>query len=217
MAMLVLGAVASATASANPTILPTPTVEKPLTFTSEAGKTTISSTAGTIECEKLKNTGKFITNESGSVEIDLENCKLASTGSKCKTTGDVNGILLVTANITVVDILPESKLELGLLLEFPETILITCGVVKVELKGDVIGHMDGIKSLVKTKATELLFREVKGQEFKECDLLEEVCLKEGKHIIFQLLIKFTPEEVFKEGRLASEDKLTFVKEFEAHF
>lgn len=216
MVMLVLGAIASAMASANPTILPIPTAKEPLTFTSEGGKTTLTSPGDEIECDKLKNKGEFTTSESGTVEIDLENCKMVASGAKCKTAADTNGIVLIKPNIIIVDILPESKLTLGMLLELTETILITCGVDKSEVKGDVIGRVDGITSLVKTKADELLFHEVKRQEFKECDLLEEVCLKEGKHIVFELLAKLLAEAI-GEGRLVSEDKLTFAKEFEVHF
>jgi len=233
MATLTVTIIAATTASANPTILPEPTEKTPLNFTSTGGAGTLTQENKTtkekheIKCEKVKNKGAFTSAEKAKdVEIDFEGCTELKTGSKCKSVepNDTNGTILVLADITLVDILPKSELTLGALLELlsntlkVEPIKITCGVGNVQVEGSVIGLVEGIKKDTKTKTGTLQLREVaEKQEFKECDLLEAVCLKEGKHIVFELQAKFNAEEAFAEGREKTTDTLTFEKEAEVHY
>ena len=93
MAIFALGAVASATASAEEIgILP----GKGTTFTSEGAKANtfvhvLETTKGSkISCTKLTNKGEMKTDLEGKVTIDYEkNCALS--GSKCSTAGDAAG------------------------------------------------------------------------------------------------------------------------------
>jgi hypothetical protein len=226
------------TAPANPTILPTPTAEKPLNFEGASNGTTLATLTQVgekgvkhqIKCEKVKTLKSAFTTSETAKDVHLEfegNCKLTSAPeSKCKTEGTENGTLLVLVDATLVDILPGSVLTLGIRFDVlnlalkPEAIVLTCGVALVEVKGSVIGRIDGVTSLVKTKTAEVLVHEKEEkQEFKECDLLEEVCLDlPGKtHLKFELLAKFTAAEAFFEGREEATVPITFEKEAEVHY
>jgi hypothetical protein len=236
--ILALGAVMFTTASANPTILPTPTAEKPLNFESGSnGKTEVILTQEgekgvkhQISCEKIKSLKSAFTTSETAKDVHLVfegNCKLTSAPeSKCKTEGIENGTILVLVDATLVDILPKEILTLGARFDIlspklkPEAIVITCGVASLEVKGSFIAQIDGVKSLVKAKTAEVLVHETGGkQEFKECDLLEEVCLDQpGKtHLKFELLSKLAAQEPFAEERLEATVPITFEKEAEIHF
>jgi hypothetical protein len=238
LVILALGAVMATTAPANPTILPTPTEKEPLNFEgASSGQTTVTFTQEgekgvkhQVKCEKVKTLKSAFTTSETAKDVHLVfegNCKLTSAPeSKCKTEGTENGMILILVDATLVDILPGSVLTLGVRFDLlnlklkPEAIVITCGVALVEKKGSFIGRIDGVTSLVKTKTAEVLAHEAGGkQEFKECDLLEEVCLDlPGKtHLKFELLAKFTAAEPFFEVRMEATVPITFEKEAEVHF
>jgi hypothetical protein len=222
--------------SENPKISPAPTEKEPLNFEGESKsktETTLTQEGEKgvkhqIRCEKVKILSKsaFTSSETAKdVHLLFEgNCKLTTAPeSKCKTEGTENGKMLLLVDLTLVDILPkEEALTLGVRMQVlnlkleSSAILITCGVANVEVKGAVIGEVTGVVSGEKTKTAELLFHEVGGgkQELRECTLLEKVCLDlPGKtHLKFELLAKFTAAEAFAEGRLATEDQVTFAQE-----
>jgi hypothetical protein len=225
VAILAISAIASATAAAeNPEILPVPTAKEPLKFTSQGlskeDKYILETTKlKQITCAKVTNKGEFTSQDSGTVTIDFEECK--SEGFSCNTAGDEKGIILVFADINLVDLKKAGlalKEALGveiLPLEKGENkLLITCGgILKIEVKGSVLGREDKIKELTKTKTGELLLDQKEGeQEFTECELLKAFCA--GK--IFKLEANLGGGFELA-GELALNVDLTFEKEFEIHY
>jgi hypothetical protein len=215
--------VASATAAAeNPEILPVPTAKAPLKFTAEGLDTSYTlETTKLLQviCRKLKAKGEFTSQDSGTIALDFEECE--AKGTKCKAEGDVNGTTLMFADINLVDLKKAGlalKEALGVeILPLNATkenkLLITCGVLKTEVIGSLLGREDKIKELVKTKVGELLFDQKEGeQEFIECELLKTFCEKK----VFKLESNLSG--VFElMGLLALKVALTFDKEFEAHY
>jgi hypothetical protein len=223
MAILAISAIASATAAAeNPEILPVPTAKNPLKFTSQGlDKEYILETTIKLQiiCKTVTNKGEFTSQDSGTATIDFEGCTAKT--NKCKAEGDVDGTILVFADINLVDLKKAGlalKEALGVeilpLNAAKENILlITCGAVKTEVKGSVLGREDKIKDLVKTKTGELLFNQKEGeQEFTECELLKAFCagnkfkLESNLAGVFELA-----------GELALKVDITFEKEFEIHY
>lgn len=218
VAIFALSAIVSATASAEfPEILPVPTPTAPLTFTSETvggSKPILETTKGVkIECAKATNKGEFTSQDLGTATIDFEGCE--SKGAKCKAEGDVNGTILLKTDIDLVDFKKGAELLLGLeilpLEGGTNKLIITCGILKVEVKGSVIGRVH-VKSLEKTKHATVLFTQTKGeQDIKECELLKAFCAG----------VKFLLEANFGAGfELAgelAEVLVLFPKEIEVHF
>jgi hypothetical protein len=223
MAIFAISAIASATAAAeNPDILPIPSSEEPLKFTSQGldTKYVLETTKKLqIECKTVTNKGEFTTQDSGTVTIDFEGCE--AKGAKCKAEGDVNGTILVFGDINFVDLKKAGlalKESLGVEIlplnpSKENKLLITCGVLKTEVVGSVLGREDKIKELVKTKTGELLFDQKEGeQEFTECELLKAFCEKK----VFKLESNLAG--VFElAGELALKIDITFAKEIEVHY
>jgi hypothetical protein len=223
MAVFAISVVASATAAAeNPEILPVPTAKVPLKFTAVGlDKEYILETTKKLQlaCRSFKAKGEFTSQDSGTVTIDFEGCE--AKGSKCTTEGDVNGTILVFADINLVDLkkaglaLKESLgVEILPLNAAKENKLVmTCGVLKTEIIGSVLGREDKIKELTKTKTGELLFNQKEGeQEFTECELLKAFCEKKIFRLESNLAGAF---ELL--GLLALKVALTFEKEIEVHY
>jgi hypothetical protein len=225
MAIFAISAIASATAAAeNPEILPAPTAKSPLKFTSEgldAKKEYILETTKklTIICKTVTNKGEFTSQDSGTVTIDFEGC--TAKGVKCLAEGDVNGTILVFGDINLVD-LKKAGLALKESLGFEilplnpskeNKLLITCGILKTEVVGSVLGREDKLKELGKTKTGELLFDQKEGeQEFTECELLLAFCGKKVFRLESNLGGGFELA-----GELALNVDLLFEKEFEVHY
>jgi hypothetical protein len=73
-----------------------------------------------------------------------------------------------------------------------------------------------VKTLLKTKAAELLFHQTESvQEFTTCEFDTEFCEKEGKPVQLKLEANFGTG--FEQSGLSMEDKMTFAKEVEFHF
>jgi hypothetical protein len=151
--------------------------------------------------------------------MDFEGCE--SKGAKCKAEGDMNGTILMSGDINLVDLKKAGlalKEVLGLeilpLNPFKENkLLMTCGVLKIEEIGSLLSREDRIKELTKTKVGELLFDQMGGeQKFTECELLKALCagkvfrLESNRAGVFELV-----------GLLALKVGLTFEKEFEVHY
>jgi hypothetical protein len=190
----VIGVVAVSAASAeetgNPEILPIPTAVSPLAFaiSSVAGsEPLLVSTADLkILCEEVKGEGSFTSRRLGTAVLNFgKNC--LDNGTKCKAEADVNGTILMKANVHFVDVLPVvDELRLGLKVAPTTTpFVITCGLVKIEVIGSAIGLVSG-KSLEKSKHFEVQFAQssLGEQALKTCDLDKEVCEAEGKSKLF---------------------------------
>jgi hypothetical protein len=222
LAIFAISAIASATAAAeNPEILPVPTAKLPLKFTSEGLDTKyVLETTKKLQilCKTVTNKGEFTSQDSGTVKIDFEGCE--SKEVKCKAEGDMNGIILVFADINLVDLkkaglaLKESLgIELLPLEKGENKLIITCGILKTEVRGSALGREDKIKELVKTKTGELLLNQKDGEEeLTECEFLKAFCDKQVFRLESNLNGAF---ELAAE--LALKVDLFFEKEFEVHY
>jgi hypothetical protein len=225
LALFALSAVASSVAAANPTILPTPTEKEPLTFTSKTKAGSVNqlvSTSGKIlTCEKGEAKGEFTSADHGKVIAKAEGCKEDASKAKCKS-GATAGVVEGEGLIELVDVLPNSVLELGIWGESfalggeakKEDLKLTCGVLSITVLGSAIGLVDGVKTLVKTKTALVLSHQTKGEAaIKTCMTLEELCNKgpfEGK-------VKFTAEGAEELVATEGEAEVVFAKEAEVHF
>ncbi|HEY2142606.1 MAG TPA: hypothetical protein VGG98_11170 [Solirubrobacteraceae bacterium] len=171
--ILTVIALSSATAAAeNPEILPNPTSEKPVTFTSTSEATKLVSVMKkTIACTKGKSEGAFTSAREGTLTIDLEGCALEA--AKCNTTGDAAGVILIKSKVTLVD-LEKGELVLGEA-NTPEGVPAKCGVLKAEFRGTVIGEFAGIG----TPTPSVVFKQKEGkQTITKCNQTKAFC--EGK-------------------------------------
>jgi hypothetical protein len=194
LALIVVAATGVVAASAawaeetgNPEILPIPTAVSPLSFTvsSVAGSEPLLVSTANLKllCEEVKGEGSFTSRRLGTALLNFgKNCLEA--GVKCKAEADVTGTILMKADVHFVDVLPVvDELRLGLKVA-PTTMpfVITCGVVKLEVRGSTIGLTLVGKSLEKTKHFEVHFTQssLGEQTLKTCDLDKEICEPEGK-------------------------------------
>lgn len=196
-------------------ILPNPTEGEPLNFTSEGKVSKLVSKSGTIECENLTNEGKFTAARTGTATVDQTGCK--SKEVKCNSEGDAAGVILAKYNSHLVAFVLGEELDLGVALTLEKPLMIKCGVLKIEVKGTVIGQIDGSASEAKTKSNELLLHESGGkQAIKTCAIDEEFCKEEtGTAIVYELLANFGTG--FNEVVLSAEDKLSLAKEISFDF
>lgn len=185
-AIFALGVVGASSAMAeeagNPQILPAPTAAEPLTFTVTGTNPFLETSAkGEIKCEKVEGllaTSSFTSRRLGTVDLHFgTNCLLNKT-TKCKAEGDVNGTILLKADIHLVDVLPVSgELRLGLeILPLEVPYKITCGIGKVEVTGSAIG-LATAKTGVELEETEVKFEQSTAgmQTLTKCDLTKEFC------------------------------------------
>jgi hypothetical protein len=219
LAFMALGVAGASVASAeNPEILPLPTTAAPLKFTSISAKGSepvLESAGGvTIKCKKLTNKGEFTSARLGLVTLDFEG-ECESKGAKCKAEGDASGtILLSKADIHLVAFKISTVLRLGVAVTVPPAtnLVITCGVIKTEVKGTAIGLASGITKDTKTKTVTAEFKQTKGaQEQKTCELDEAFC--KGK----TYNLESTLGGSFEQSGEAVIDEITFEKEAEVHF
>jgi hypothetical protein len=206
IALVAFGAIASASAFAEgPEITPTPTAEKPLSFTAKGGEATLqgTSSANQVKCLENETAGKFTTQDKGTGTVKFIDCR--SELGKCTSTGQSSGVILTEGEVQLVDVLPTSTLDLGLLIKphadspkQTEYLSFVCGgTATIIILGSVIGVFDtSTGSLLTspssfTSATEykVLFKQsAQGkQEILTCMLLKATCLNsEGKEINFHL-------------------------------
>jgi hypothetical protein len=223
--VLALTLVGAATAE-QPEILPVPAEKAPLTFTGESSELfEISANKGknNIGCLAVKATGSFTSADLGKATLDIEGCTANAKAVKCWSLGDEKAldakkveksvILVDNADLHLVDILPAGKLELGLTIKLASELHIECqGGLLFLLKGTVIGIVEGVTSLVKTKTAKLTFAATGGvQNVRECMTSKAFC--EGK--------KYELEANFGGGFLPAAEvanaNVTFAKEVEFHF
>jgi hypothetical protein len=212
VAVLALGVVVTASASAeDPLILPEPTKEKALTFTSEGPAAELLSAAGVIKCTKVKNAGEFTGVREGKVTVTFEGCK--SLEANCKTIEAAEGTLVwKNLEIHLVTFKEGVMLNLGAVITLPANIAFTCGKLKAEVKGNVMGRVNGVISGVATEKAILLFHTVKDKQvFKECELPAAFC--KARKFLLELSFGLG----FEEASLESEDKLTFAQKVEFIF
>jgi hypothetical protein len=222
MIILALTALAATTASAEtPEILPAPTTTTPLLFTSSGGGAatlipTKEEEKTIFKCKKIRSDGDFTSADSGTITIDLEECKANVTN--CSTSGDAAGVILMDkADINLVDYKVGAELLPGVVIEPLEggksILKFKCGILGVEVKGSMLGKVSGVKNNVKTKTAKLEYKRTKGeQELTKCELLKAFCA--GKE--FKLEQSFGAAGFELAGEEA-EYNVTFAKEAEIHF
>jgi hypothetical protein len=190
MAIFALGAVVATTASATEAgFLPLEAIKGALKFKGTTPKEVIFKVAsGEFKCKKATATGELggkageeIHIVLGVVTYDYEECKITKGEAKiaCNTAGDPKETILVKYDIHLINVLKEKELEPGIAFTFLENLKITCGIIKAEMKGSMLGLVLDPTGLL-VKDTELIEDHlfVAGEK---CDtapgLDEELCLK----------------------------------------
>jgi hypothetical protein len=150
MAVFVLGAVASATASAvGVEILPLK--EEKWTGVSGKGSLEVLKKAEFIECAKDKSEGTFEANKPlGKFHIDFEGCKASKAGVACTGLGEASGVILTlgTAHLVFDKLGAGAALGVGLLL-LPESTHFTCLIPLFLVTGQVLCLIKPINMVVK--------------------------------------------------------------------
>jgi len=183
MAMLVLSAVAAATASAeNVETLPVPTSKAPLTFSSKNNneKNVLEGeVAGSaIECKTSTSSGELTSAALGTGTITFAGCKSAISGAKCNSLSDSAGTILVTVGWHLVALKISSVLRLAIVATLVGLLHVECGATLLILVGNnVIGLFTKVAaSGVETETGEVAFTQTKGvQELKTCELDKAFC------------------------------------------
>lgn len=226
LALFALSAAASSLAAAElPEILPVPTAEKPLTFTSKtkAGTTPLleSESGKKITCKSGTGAGEFTTQDHGKALALATGCEEVNTKAKCSSNG-VAGEVVGEGLIELVGVKSGGTLELGVWGESfalggeakKEDLKVKCGVLTITGLGSAIGLVDEVSSLVKTKKTLVLSHQTAGvQAIKTCELLKALCEKGP----FDLKVKFTAEGAEELVGTEGEAEVEFAKEYEVHF
>ena len=195
IAVFALGALASASAFAEEPTLTNeagvvPTAGSPQPFAAESPTATelITSAGGKVGCTSALGKGSFTSQDSGEVEIEFKGC--TDEGAKCNSDGTA-GVINVKGPTQLVDVLPTGTLDLGVWIEPKSkaggTLKFTCGTIKTEVLGSVIGVVDNktgtlltpaegaeakteVKALWKANAS-------KDQEITTCMSLKALCEK----------------------------------------
>jgi hypothetical protein len=208
--LVAFGAIASASAFAEgPEITPHPTEASPLSFQGTGGEATLqgTKTANKITATAVEFKGEFTTQDTGKGTVKFTGVKSAELG-KCNSPGQASGVVLTEGQVQLVDVLPTSTLDLGLLLtphqdgEPTKDLTFVCGgLATVVFLGSRIGVFDtSAGSLLSspssfTSATEyrVLFKQsAQGkQEILTCMLLKATCLNAKEEPInFHLEVDF---------------------------
>jgi hypothetical protein len=150
LAVFALGVIAAATASATEAgILPLEKTFKAapiLKGTGGASTFTVLPSGSVIPCEKVKveatlgAAGETHINL-GVGTLDVEGCKIIKGESKiaCNSPGDAAEVVLLKVDIHLLNVLKEKELEPGIGIKLLENLKLTCGLLKIEIKGTAIG------------------------------------------------------------------------------
>jgi hypothetical protein len=175
MAVFALGAIASATASAEelPNFLPLGTGANPVTFTDSSGAGKLESVSKkVIECKKDKSLGAVNAPKLGTFDVLFEECKDAGSGAPCTSLDStISGNILTSGTFHI-------RYELPIANKRPVIIFLinhvhsTCeifGVKDLFLKlGCIAGKVSPTNTL--TKVIEVLFKQTAGvNEIHEVD------------------------------------------------
>jgi hypothetical protein len=222
MAVFILGAFATATASALPSILPIPTAANP-TFFKAKNKTGINSVlsgvlGNPISCTASASNGEFTSVNKGKATILFTGCTTNEGVTKCGSAGEGAGIIKFVAEVHLVDftLIDTGNLGLGLLVLLPASLLaVECGIANVLVLGSVIGEFDGITTLETIRANttrSLLFveKEKGTQLYKTCD---EPALCSGREFLLQTEFGKGEETSGEE----TTQKVSFGETVEMHF
>jgi hypothetical protein len=151
MAVFVLGAVASATASAvGVEVLPLGKEEK-WTGNSGSGRLEVLKKADAVECKKEKSEGTFEANKPlGKFHIDFEGCKTTETGVTCTGLGEASGVILTLGSTHLVFDKLGAGAELGVgVLFLVEATHFTCFIALIIVEGQVLCLIKPINTIVK--------------------------------------------------------------------
>jgi hypothetical protein len=197
LAIFAVGAITSATSFAeeagNPKMLCLGTEGKctfPITFTGKSEKGELITELGSVKCtEEGSNSGEITGVRTATANIDFHGCTLSTNKEKCSTTGDAAGTILLSAvPVKLVAYKSGTALLAGLLFS-PTEVLMTCGTVKVKIKGTVIAlvALESPITSEESKNLKVLFDHAGNKQTpEECELPKETCEKEGKKVKFFL-------------------------------
>ena len=169
LAVFALGAIAAATASATEAgFLPLEALKEALKFTGKGTKaSTFKVGVGEIKCSTL-TVEQGTLGEKGQTHITLgaallnfKECKLIKGESKiaANSEGDAAETVLIPVDLHLLNVLEKTTLQPGVAIILLETIKINSGLVKEQLKGNILGLvLDPTGKLTKdTESIELHF------------------------------------------------------------
>jgi hypothetical protein len=142
LALVVLGSIAASAASAAPrstSVLTLPGESLPVTVSGSSTEATeLQNAAGTLKGREFTSSGEILKATGGLYKAEFKNVEEPVSREKCKSSGDVAGIVLTPqANFFAVHDETEEK-GAGLLFEVPE-FTITCGATSIKIKGNQLG------------------------------------------------------------------------------
>jgi hypothetical protein len=150
MAVFVLGAVVSATASAEVQVLPLGTEEK-WTGESGSGSLEVLKKEDKVECAKDKSEGTFEANKPlGKVHIDFEGCKTSKTKVSCTGLGEAKEVILTLGTTHLVFDKLGAGAELGVgVLFLIEPTHFTCLIALIVVEGQLLCLIKPINTITK--------------------------------------------------------------------
>jgi hypothetical protein len=157
----------------------------PVTFTVTSGESKVETVGkSAIVCTADTGSGEFENGASGTITVDFTGCKkekVTCSSENAKGEKDPKETILeVNAQLSVVNLLNSKKeLDGGVVQTLTEPMKVSCGGVKVELRGSVLGLVTPInKEIATTETAKVEFKQKEGkQEAGECKEPTEVCEK----------------------------------------
>jgi hypothetical protein len=148
----------------------------PDTFTAKTGASRLETVGGlALTGTGGSASGEFSNHTEGKVSLEFTGVKDGEVS--CRTAGAAVGVVSVPeAKLQTVDVLNAEKETLwGVAITLPATVEITCGVVKVSVKGSVLGS---ISSPSEGTETRFEFEQSKGkQKYASCNAPAKLCEK----------------------------------------
>jgi hypothetical protein len=219
VAAFAFSAVAVASASATEVLFKLEKGSFPATFTSKGGAGKLQTLAGSeISCTEVVDKGTIgsssegggTTAHLGTVEVKFKGCKSTSPSVECKSSGaNAEEIISPSAefHLGLADFLPEGPFNVPAVLfllpgatpsaPLAGTFSFKCSLASVEVKGDVIGDIEGNIEEFKSTSTVAFEQSVAGMQ-KQIDFLLSLTSPEnelmtGQHLTTKTKL-FTTEE-----------------------
>jgi len=181
-------------------------------FTSKSGASTLEATGGTkISCSGGNGTGKATGTSEGTANLTLTGCE--GFGVKCRTAGEAQGTIALTAKYLVVFVKETESEELGVVLKFNEA-TVECGTVcpkmtneTVHLRGSAVGLTTPVNKEITTgEVAKVVFSQSKGIQSPI-----EYVNGEGEKVSAKIELNGSGTKTFgfEQAGLADTDELTF--------
>lgn len=198
---------ASPASAASPTILLLPGAKFPVKFTGKGGTGVLETTAGKkVTCTGDTESGELTSTTEGVITLDSTGCKEGKVACSSEATkGEKDPketILLTNAGLGLVSVMNAAKeLAVGLSITPAATLVLSCGLVKMEVKGATAGLISPFAKGDTESAVVALKQKAGKAEIGECVESKANCEKLAKEPLeANFSGKFEPaaEEVSRE-------------------